>query len=114
MFVYLLWINETLRKMPTAKKKAAPAAKKKPSSKVLVLNTALFIGAVEYYEQDGKRHVLGGKTYPAGTVVNEAMKLAYEKNAALVGGTTKFEAFCLEVQPEKAAPIEIEIEGDEG
>ena len=95
--------------MPTAKKKASP--KKKAAAKLQVLNTALFIPVVKEYEQDGKKHILGGRTYPAGTVVSQGMKEAYEASAALVGGTTPFEKFCLTT--EAAAPIEIAIEEDE-
>ncbi len=81
-------------------KKAAP--RKKKASSTQVLNTALFIGAITQIE--GTDRIFGGKTYAAGTPVSPGMKDAYDKGAALIGGTTPFENFCTEGA---ATPIEI-------
>ena len=96
-----------------AKKAAAKKTAPKSKNKVRVLSTALFIGVVKSYEEDGKKHILGGKTYPAGTIVIPQMQEAYEESAALVGGTTPFDSFCIEVVPAATAPIEVEAPEDD-
>ena len=85
----------------------AKRAAAKKASKAQVLKTALFIGAIT--EKDKKGRIFGGKTYPAGTVVSPGMKDAYDKGAALVGGTTPFENFCEDAE---VADSTIEISND--